>query len=652
MAIPLALPLVGGAAAASATLATGAAVQVANQIQRFSRPPTPPSGPPDRWDPALTAMMASEAMRGITDHGARIASDLLQELGPSVRSLLQNVWSWLNAPAVPGTAGPDPNITLGDIYNITISPRSGTHRWEVNRIGYVPPSFGLPSFPPSYHTGTTSLARPSQTMRLRQTTAASDPVTGSNGQTYRVATYAIERINSDTLAIIDATTSFVAAVGTVSVSIRPTEADTAGWTSTTNVIAPPNRTRRLPANSESSQIVRYTPADQLPEWWRLSLPAPIGVSAQPVPAPPSVDTSPLPQFQPVPGAPSPLAPYWSPPPAPSQSIPQPGGSVVGPAPIGTPAPARVDPLIRPIWFPGGRPATGPSGIPYPLPTPTGDPDAPPTYVPGGSPPRPQTATGLPSGSPVGDPLRVPIWAPVRDPATTPGTTPYPQPTPTGDPDASPTYVPGGSPTRPNTATGFPAGSPVGDPLRGPQWAPLPVPGPAPLQNPQQFWPDGTPALLPQSPPKVTDPTAHVINGVEITAPDVRPDLISIATEVGRIERKTAGLLQGGDLGPSLADLLGQLQALLQGQQDQTDYLQQPIPPTTWEVTAPCNRDGNGDPVTLTYQIPGGDSRDVQLARLSALMNAYATSWQWRRPLCKGQAVTNNVTITAYAIDPP
>lgn len=652
MAIPLALPLVGGAAAASATVATGAAVQVANQIQRFSRPPTPPSGPPDRWDPALTAMMASEAMRGITDHGARIASDLLRGLMSGVRSLLQNVWNWLNAPAVSPTVGSAPGINLGDVSNISISPRSTTYRMTTTGLADVP------FVPPVSQTIFFARVQGPESHDIKNFTVTGVSIStqwipsdytgwGRSWGQYQITATATRQ--GQTATSVYVSTGLLVS-GVQSLSITPNETDQTGWVTQTNLNPPPPRVRNLPPRASVSTL-RYTPADQLPEWWHASPAAPVP-AAVPIAPPVAADPSPLPQFQPVPGAPSPLAPYWSPPPAPSQSIPQPGGSVVGPAPIGTPTPARVDPLIRPIWFPGGRPATGPSGLPYPLPTPTGDPEAPPTYVPGGSPPRPQTATGLPSGSPVGDPLRVPIWAPVRDPATTPGTTPYPQPTPTGDPDASPTYVPGGSPTRPNTATGFPAGSPVGDPLRGPQWAPLPVPGPAPLQNPQQFSPDGTPALLPQTPPKVTDPTAHVINGVEITAPDVRPDLISIATEVGRIERKTAGLLQGGDLGPSLADLLGQLQALLQGQQDQTDYLQQPIPPTTWEVTAPCNRDGNGDPVTLTYEIPGGDSRDVQLARLSALMNAYATSWQWRRPLCKGQAVTNNVTITAYAIDPP
>jgi hypothetical protein len=136
----------------------------------------------------------------------------------------------------------------------------------------------------------------------------------------------------------------------------------------------------------------------------------------------------------------------------------------------------------------------------------------------------------------------------------------------------------------------------------------------------------------------------------ITAIGVRPDLASIAEEVGRMERKMGIMLEGADRTPDWLDgaigpLLNQLiEAIL-------DALVVDVPAITYEFEAPCDKDGNGDPVVHESEIEALDYQPAIVARLDAIAEAMGVLKGWKSPTCRTSSPRSNVTVTAFEFNP-
>lgn len=196
-------------------------------------------------------------------------------------------------------------------------------------------------------------------------------------------------------------------------------------------------------------------------------------------------------------------------------------------------------------------------------------------------------------------------------------------------------------------------APAGRP--GPSTAPgtlptlTPGPGQAPAQQPQ---PSTFPQVDPARPPVPIGPNgiplAPAAPVVPVTPPDVvnypgltvgdpgarpRPDLDSIARELGRQEQKLAGLLSG--LGyPEAFDRL-------------IDLITSFNPGTTYLLHPPCGTDANGDPLPpVEVVVPAsiGESAAI-LNRLDALAMLLDEHKTMRQPICKGKPTGEAVTVT-------
>jgi len=175
---------------------------------------------------------------------------------------------------------------------------------------------------------------------------------------------------------------------------------------------------------------------------------------------------------------------------------------------------------------------------------------------------------------------------------------------------------------------------------------LPAPLKAPATATRSTTSAGTlvaPAALP-IPQTATD--ARKYGSQTVTAIGVRPDLASIAEEVGRIEQKTAQMLQGMDKTPAWLDAVtGQLINRLLS--ELIDALVVDVPATVYEFEAPCDKDGNGDPVVLEQAIAAADYQPAIVARLDAIAAAMGILKGWKQPMCRTSPPRSNVTVTAY-----
>lgn len=167
-------------------------------------------------------------------------------------------------------------------------------------------------------------------------------------------------------------------------------------------------------------------------------------------------------------------------------------------------------------------------------------------------------------------------------------------------------------------------------------------------------PDGN--LLPQPQPEQTGvkPGTHVVGTVAVPANGPRPELRSIAAELGRIEQKTARLIRDnqGGTGPDLATIAGLVQQVLQALfavGDQGAYI----------IAGPCERDEQGNPIPIestiqTFPWGGSPLALVNIAqRLDALAQVVLMSKFLRQPTCKGPTPAGDfVSVQFREIDPP
>jgi hypothetical protein len=156
-----------------------------------------------------------------------------------------------------------------------------------------------------------------------------------------------------------------------------------------------------------------------------------------------------------------------------------------------------------------------------------------------------------------------------------------------------------------------------------------------------------PAALP-IPQTSTD--QRVYGSQVITSIGVRPDVVAIAEEVGRMEQKMGRLLGNMDQTPDWLD--GAIGPLLNALKDALlDALVVDVPATTYDFEAPCDVDANGDPVVLEQAIAAADYQPAIVARLDAIAAAMGILKGWKQPMCRTSPPRSNVTVTAYEISP-
>jgi hypothetical protein len=186
------------------------------------------------------------------------------------------------------------------------------------------------------------------------------------------------------------------------------------------------------------------------------------------------------------------------------------------------------------------------------------------------------------------------------------------------------------------------------PAEVPRIVPLParpIPG---LQR--EMTPAGQTLLAPAPAPATTPTDLRKYGPQTITSIGVRPDLVSIAAEVGRIEQKTGRMLQDMDKTPDWFDrLLGPLLNELKSQI--LDALVVDVPAATYQFSAPCDYDANGNRLVLNKWIAAADFEPAIVARLDAIADAIKVLKWWKTPTCRVNPPQSNVTVTAEEFDP-
>ena len=140
--------------------------------------------------------------------------------------------------------------------------------------------------------------------------------------------------------------------------------------------------------------------------------------------------------------------------------------------------------------------------------------------------------------------------------------------------------------------------------------------------------NGKPVKVPPIP--VIPRTQHVINNItNIYNTGPSPTLKGIASEVGRIEQKTAELLKNvGGNGPNWAELLFLLTQLV-------GFFEPDYPGTKYVLNSVCEKDENGESVakSVEEEIPSTDSLSAILLRLDALVPLLQGQKDFKQPIC-------------------
>jgi hypothetical protein len=186
------------------------------------------------------------------------------------------------------------------------------------------------------------------------------------------------------------------------------------------------------------------------------------------------------------------------------------------------------------------------------------------------------------------------------------------------------------------------------PAEVPRIAPLPA-RPIPTLQPQ-ITPAGQTLPAPAPAPTTTPTDQRQYGSQTITSIGVRPDVVAIAEEVGRMEQKLGRLLMSQDPSPDWLDsVAGQLINRLLS--ELIDALVVDVPATVYDFEAPCDVDENGDPVVLEQVIAAADYQPAIVARLDAIAAAMGILKGWKQPMCRVNPPQSNVTVTAYEYDP-
>jgi hypothetical protein len=248
----------------------------------------------------------------------------------------------------------------------------------------------------------------------------------------------------------------------------------------------------------------------------------------------------------------------------------------------------------------------------------------------------------------------PLWNP--EPEALPSfPEPEPQTEPLPEPEKPRPVVPVIAPPVPGSVPVAPPGQSPSTPGSEPQAPPAVAPRtpaypqPTPTQQPtptgQPTAPDGSLVPLPLPLPRLTPTNSHVINGTEVPANGPAPTLTGIAQELGRLERKSAQLLDPGraPTGPNL-DRLGQLGDGLGSLLEALFFLTQG---GEYGLSSPCELNEAGERVPVVVPFSGAlNSFGVLSNKIDALAELLQASKDLKQPICKqtpaiGEPVTVN-----------
>jgi len=187
---------------------------------------------------------------------------------------------------------------------------------------------------------------------------------------------------------------------------------------------------------------------------------------------------------------------------------------------------------------------------------------------------------------------------------------------------------------------------------------MPLPQPQPLPSPSTpqpqpvpdtsapTLPDGSVAPIPDPEPAPTPPGTHfpTPGGPGVTPGGTRPDVNSIAAEVGRIEQKIANLANKPAPEVDLGDLLPLLGLL-------ADLLEAPIPGTTYSLSGVCEEVAEGaEQPQATWQIPDALNFAAVIARLDTMDAMLQQHLAWRTPTCKGPRLQGDWRTISFISD--
>lgn len=238
-----------------------------------------------------------------------------------------------------------------------------------------------------------------------------------------------------------------------------------------------------------------------------------------------------------------------------------------------------------------------------------------------------------------EPMAPPV--PLPRPAPLPTPAPDPEPVPPG---REPEPLPPGDPAQPGKV---PTAPPITTPRPSPG-VPGTAPGTAPKPGEPALAPDGT--VLPLPKPVVTPtPTGQIDYGtgpIGNTANQPRPDLVSIATELGRQEEKMAKILTAPGPGIGILDALEAILTFLASLSDGA-------PAQTWILAEGCPAVPGVEPESRTVEIPEtSDNQASMLARFDALAELIQHHKDLRGPICRGRRPEGvGVTVNFRSLGP-
>lgn len=258
-------------------------------------------------------------------------------------------------------------------------------------------------------------------------------------------------------------------------------------------------------------------------------------------------------------------------------------------------------------------------------------------------PLPDLEPVTPERKPVAPVLDPPVL-PLGVPGAIPGAVPAPAPGPGG--------APSGPSGQPSTAPARPGQARPRDPRLPAAVAPSAVPTLPPLivpQLPGAQQTDSSSRPVPQAQPRpaTTRPGSHVVGTQVIPNNGPRPDLVGIAAEVGRIERKLADMMRQPQQQPpgwleEVPGWLGRILEILAAVGDQGSY----------SLGGSCERDEQGNPIPFEGTVQtwnwGGNLNAFENIgdRLDAIAGMLQVAQLLRQPTCKnpppvGELVTVN-----------
>lgn len=150
--------------------------------------------------------------------------------------------------------------------------------------------------------------------------------------------------------------------------------------------------------------------------------------------------------------------------------------------------------------------------------------------------------------------------------------------------------------------------------------------------------DGLPVLTPANVP-VTSTDTHVVGNTPIPSGGVSPTLAGIASEVGRIESKTADTLRQVQNNQSIWDKLPELLLLLDAL---AGLFEQPMPSKSYSLTGVCeDTSDDGNQPSTTVILPQETWADRVISLGDMMPELLQASKNYKQPICEQEPPTSD-----------